>query len=71
MKMNKLFDENDRYSKESLEVDKEIRASIKPIFKKWSDLGYSLREISHIASHTILSIESEMILGKKRAKKDE
>lgn len=41
----RLFDENERYTKEAFELDKSIMDAIGPIFYKYVEAGYSVRDI--------------------------
>lgn len=61
--MNNLFDPKlCRYTQEASDLYKEADEAIKPIFKKWRNMGYSTREISHLLMHTIFDNECELII---------
>jgi len=60
--MKSLFIE-DRYSSDGQFLDEKTFTVLKPIFKKWSEKGYSAREISHIMSWTVKDVELETILN--------
>ncbi|KKL50875.1 hypothetical protein LCGC14_2301140 [marine sediment metagenome] len=60
-----LFNEKyDSYNKDGNSLDNQINKAVKPMFKEWAEKGYSLREISHIALQTIMTLECENILIK-------
>lgn len=63
--MNHLFTDNDRYTDEGLAISAEISKALEPILKKWSERGYSMRGISHIASVEAHLLECEIILTKQ------
>lgn len=64
-----LFDVNDRYEERAMLLDSEIAKALRPIFKKYIDQGYSIREIAAIASHTVLDLECDYVLDKSSQKK--
>ena len=61
--MERLFDDTyQRYTPTALEINSEIDAALEPIFKKWGNLGYSYREISHIIMLASTALECERVL---------
>lgn len=55
--MKSFFGKHESYTKEGLELDREIDAALKPIFDKWTAEGYTVREIAHMAHGTVISLE--------------
>lgn len=60
-----LFDSNHKYTSESLQVDREVQAALKPIFVKCIEAGHSPREISHIMIHAVTMLEAMLMVRKK------
>ena len=46
--MKSLYNEDHRYNPEAEDLSYETIESIKPIFKKYQNMGFSPREIAHI-----------------------
>ena len=59
----KLYDEDHRYTKRATIIDHEMLTLLEPTFKKYADLGYSPRELGHIAQAVINLLELESVLG--------
>jgi len=57
-----LFDENAKYIEDASILDQEIFQALNPIMKKYTEMGYSVREIAHIMNLTVLEIECMTIL---------
>jgi len=62
MAKNKLYDENDKYTNDSGNLDREVTEALKPIFEKYVEAGYSFRDISHVTLHAVFGLEMEVIL---------
>lgn len=62
--MNKhLYNNEYRYTPEADSLSREVILVICPIFKKYVEMGYSPREISHIMNGCILEEELCSVLG--------
>jgi len=61
--MKSLYD-GEKYTKEGILMSLETNEILKPIFKKYSDKGYSYREISHVIIAEVYSLECLSILTK-------
>ncbi len=61
--MNSLYDKEHRYTAEATSFSNEVDMALRPIFKKWAELGYSARELSHIAMASCWDQELDFILG--------
>ena len=58
-----LFNEKyDSYNEDGNILDSQTCKAIDPIFKKWVEKGYSLRDISHIVLQAVMTLECEHIL---------
>ena len=53
--MKHLFDEDDKWTELCSQLDKETKGAIAPLFKKWVEAGYSIRQIEQIMHGTIVS----------------
>lgn len=63
-----LFKENERYSREGVDLNTDLSVVIEPIFIHWAkNKGARLRDIAAIAHHVILELECEMLLEKYEA----
>jgi hypothetical protein len=51
------------------DLRKEVVNALRPIFAKWVELGYSAREIAHVAMHELILSESSAIIRQRNAKK--
>ena len=61
--MKSLYDEKDiQLTEEGRKFAKEITDAIKPIFKKYTEKGYSVRQLSHETHTEILFLESFQML---------
>jgi hypothetical protein len=61
--MTPLYTRNDNYTEAALALVGEIARAIGPIFKKYIDLGFSIRDIGHVALHAVASEEYSQIFG--------
>jgi hypothetical protein len=59
-----LFDENHRYTDAAITLDSEFNKSIEELYKKYIDMGYSPREISHVMQLALFDTEMCYILRK-------
>ena len=59
----KLYDEEHHYTNRATIIDHEILTLLGPTFKKYTNLGYSPRELGHIAQTAISILELEAVLG--------
>ncbi len=48
---------NEKYTKEALDLSQEANIVLEPFFKKYIELGYSSREISHILQLQVFESE--------------
>jgi len=62
MTKNRLYDENDRYTDDTGNLDSEVTRALKPIFDKYIKTGYSFRDIAHVMIHAVFGLEMETIL---------
>jgi hypothetical protein len=53
---------NYRMNDDAFKLNDEVTAAIRPIVKKYEDLGYSPREISHLISLAMIDIELESLI---------
>jgi hypothetical protein len=60
--MKSLFNEDERYTPEALEIDETTSNILRTIMLNFKNLGFSIREISHIMQNAIIGIEAEEIL---------
>ena len=58
----KLFDEDEKYTEEAHYLDGEITKAMIGIAKKYVDLGYPIREVTHVMAMAALTVECELIL---------
>ena len=58
-----LFDENDKYTQEGLDLSGEVFTAILDVVKKYTALGYSYREIAGIAHGAVVEAECSFGLG--------
>jgi hypothetical protein len=62
--MKSLFDENHRYTDAAITLDSEFNKNIEELYKKYIDMGYSPREISHVMQLALFDTEMCYILRK-------
>jgi hypothetical protein len=62
MSKKSLYDKNDRYTTTGLALGDEITGAIADIITKYIALGYSAREVSHIAQDAVACIEVSRVL---------
>lgn len=60
--MPRLFNENGYFTTEGMELLQEISAVIRPIFSKYKDKGFEVREISHTAGFAVHDTENILCL---------
>jgi hypothetical protein len=60
---NDLFTETDHWTDDAQALEAEMSIALRPIFDKWVKEGYNIRQISHIATHTVMGLECECVLG--------
>lgn len=69
--MKSIFNEDGlTYSKDAVQFDLELYQALMPLFKSWIDRGYSIRELSHIASLSVLDAECTLVLDIRSPKKE-
>ena len=61
MAIKSLFEIDEAYSDEALELSNELRAILFPFFHKWTDKGYSPRAILTIVIHEATSAELDVL----------
>ena len=72
-KMKRLYnEETDNYTHEANELSHQAAEILKPLLKKWSEEGYSIRDISNIIRAEVSMLECETVLweNNKKVKKD-
>ncbi len=70
--MEKLsfFSNNDEsYTDDIVEMEKEIRPQLSDLFLKWSEKGFKLREIQLVLINMISEITSSSVIKNRRALK--
>lgn len=67
--MKRLFDENDKWTLDANQLDREGRSALKEIFASYVAKGFSRRDISHILHLTIMDFELESILRNDQARR--
>lgn len=72
----KLFKDREgfyKWEQSAIDCDREIRQSLSVIFEKWTERGYSPREIAYIAFNSIIEINSyhvmQIVINRKKIKK--
>lgn len=69
--MNTLFDDNECYTNEANDLDKEVSNFIRPIVKRMVEMGYSTREAESVILCAVNMICVEERLGKQIKKSKE
>ena len=62
--MKDLFNKDERYTTNGIDLDSEVSKVLRPLYKSWSEKGFSLRDISHIIISEAVSLECDFILRK-------
>lgn len=57
-----LFNDYECYIKEGQDLDREVCETLKPIYQKYLDAGFKIRDVGHIMSSTVSCLESELAL---------
>jgi len=60
--MKSFFNDSYNYTPEAMDFGREMCKALEGIFDKWVGLGYSLREISYLASSEVSMMESAKVL---------
>jgi hypothetical protein len=63
--MTKSLYKDDKFSVDAMALDQEAYLMLRPLIKKYADLGYSIREIGGLLHGTVSALESEAVLSKK------
>ena len=58
-------EEDERYTDETLRLDIEAHEALEPIFKKYKELGYKVREIGSVVHFTVFDLELEEVMNLK------
>lgn len=68
--MKSLFDDNECYTEEAVKLDNEMSSLIKPVVKRYIEMGYSTREIENIiiTGVTMVAVEERLHSQVKRSK---
>jgi len=66
--MSELFDELGRFTPEGMNLLKEVSQSIKPIFSKYKENGFKLRDIGHAVAFAVHDAENIMCLQEMHKK---
>ncbi len=65
-----FFSNNDEsYTDDIVEMEKEIRPQLSDLFLKWSEKGFKLREIQLVLINMISEITSSSVIKNRRALK--
>lgn len=59
----KLFEENERFTQDAIDFDREISRAIEPIFDKYVAQGARARELENIATGAVYTISLSRIIG--------
>lgn len=51
--MKSLFDDREQWTDEGRQLDEEIAKALGPIFMKWANSEYSLRDIHYVALQSV------------------
>jgi hypothetical protein len=62
MKKNLFNQETERYNEHGVELAEEIQAALDPIFDKYAQQGFSIRETELVAHNTVNEISLSRIL---------
>ena len=57
-----LFIDGEKYSEDAFSLDKDVMAAMKPIMRKYREMGYSARQISHVINLAVYDLEIEVVL---------
>lgn len=69
--MKRLFDENDGWTEEALDLAHRAESYFRNIFDEYLEAGYSVREISHVLNSAIGMTECERHIGRGRRREKE
>ena len=64
IRQKSMFDANEKYLPIAANLEHEVSKLLKPIFIKYQEKGYTIRDISHILMLSIMDMETERILTK-------
>lgn len=53
------------YARESIAFTSEVCAALRPIYAKYLEMGYSIREIGHLAAAEAYYLESRIALERR------
>jgi hypothetical protein len=70
--MKSLYNENqgERLTEEGHTLDQECYALLEPLFQKWIDFGFKIREIQYTIDHCCLDISLNKLLFDNKKKND-
>jgi len=57
-----LFDKNERFTNQALDIDREFCQALKPIFLKYTRQGASIRQLAYIASSSLAETHLDLLL---------
>jgi len=60
--MEKLFDELGKFTEEGTKLVMESEQTLTPIFKKYVEKGYNVREVSHVIGFGLFNVENMVCL---------
>jgi hypothetical protein len=69
MKKLSFFDDNESYTNDAIEMEKEVRHCIQDLFVKWSEKGFKMREIQIVLINLISELTSFSVIRNRRALK--
>lgn len=61
--MKRLFNQNDKYIPEAMDLDTEASKLLRDLFKRWASAGFSVRDISHVVHGAVTEAELTTVLG--------
>jgi len=67
----KIYTTDFRYTENSIIIDKAFYNIIAPVFKKYTEVGYSPRELAHLVKSVVTDLELEAVLFCKEYRRKE
>ena len=62
MSKKRMFDKNERYNIDSLDLSAEITDAVRPIMDKYFERGYSVRDIAYVSTMAVNDVGVELTL---------
>ena len=57
-----LFDGNDRYTDEALDLDRELARALREIFRKGFAQGFSIRDRGNVAHGAVFDVQNDLLI---------